>query len=177
MKKFAVKILGFLLLWVVLIGIIEVLISINREDFFTEKSLSEIYDQEHKEYKWINKLPNDSIVLISGASTVKYGLSCTQLNELSKNKYAHINIGWNARDAVSTYYILKNLDLTKVKKVYFGLDDLPFGRRYYLVRNKCLYMDLNYVQTLKYQLFLDHSIHQKRTKSFLLHNSLEFPMF
>lgn len=169
MKKFAVKIFRFFFLWVILIVIIEILISIIKDDFFSEESLSEIYNQEHNEYKWINKLSNDSIVLIAGASTVKYGLSCTQLNELSNNKYAHINIGWDARDAVSTYYILKKLDLTKVKKVHFGLDDLPFGRRYYLVRNKCLYMDLNYIQTLKYQLFLDHSIHQKRAKTLLYH--------
>ena len=83
-------------------------------------------------FNFQNQIKLDSIKILSGSSSVKYGLSCTVLNGLAQEKYKYVNIAYDARDPIVTYFILKNIDLKNVSTIYFGLDPWIYTKRYYI---------------------------------------------
>lgn len=131
----------------------------------SEKNLEKIFTKEFSECFWINTLNKDSIIVLSGSSSVKYSLSCSLLNELSSHKYQFVNIAEDARDPMVTYFILKNLNLKKISAVYFGMDPWIYTKRYYKHRNNYLYSDFSFAESINYQKEQDNSTLLKRYKS------------
>ncbi|SEH05330.1 hypothetical protein [Candidatus Venteria ishoeyi] len=138
-----------------------------KEELLSEQNLESIFKQDAKNYAWVNNVNSDSLKILSGSSSVRYGLSCTILNDLSSNKYNYVNISMNARDPIQTYFILKNLDLKNVSAIYFGLDPWIYTKRYYMFRNKYLYLDFSFMQILKFSKEHDKSAFLKRYKSLI----------
>lgn len=167
MKKFGINILIFFGLPLLLFGLLEIYISNFKEKIFSEPNLKYIYMHKVENYAWVKGLNSDSLIILSGSSSIRYGLSCTVLNELSSNTYNYVNIAMDARDPIETYFILKNIDLKQVSAIYFGLDPWIYAKRYYKHRNKYMYLDFNFMQTWRYSKEHDNSALLKRYKSFL----------
>lgn len=175
MKKFGFRLLIFFGIPLLFFGLLEIVICQFKEELLSEQNLENIYKQDAENYAWVNNLNSDSLKILSGSSSVRYGLSCTILNDLSLNKYSYVNIAMDARDPIQTYFILKNLDLENVSTIYFGLDPWIYTKRYYKYRNKYLYLDFSFTQILKYSKEHDKSAFLKRyislISSILPHNS------
>lgn len=167
MKKFGRKLLFFFLIPVLLIFSIELYIHSFKNQIFSEKNLSNNYVEENNNYAWINHFTSDSLIILSGSSSVRYGLSCSILDQLSENKYKYVNIAMDARDPIQTYFILKNIDLKKVSKVFLGLDPWIYTKRYYKYRVNYLYLDFGFFQTIHFAIEHDKSAFLKRYKGFL----------
>lgn len=133
---------------------------------FEEIALEQSYLKDADNYKWIELLDNDSVNILAGSSSVRYGLSCKELNSLSINNSIYANLAMDARDPIQTYFILKNLKLGSIRKIYFGLDPWIYAKRYYKHRNNYLYLDFNILECLQYFKEHDKSIFKKRYKAF-----------
>jgi hypothetical protein len=145
---------------------VELTIYLIKEKIFSEDKLESIYKVEINDYAWINTLKCDSLVVLAGSSSVRYGLSCTELNNLSSNSYKYANIANDARDPIQTYFIIKNLDFSNISAIYFGLDPWIYAKRYYMHRNKYMYLDFSFKETLNFSQEHDKSALLKRYKSF-----------
>ena len=167
MKKFGFRVLLFFGAPLLFIGSLEIFIYQFKEELLLEPQLEHIYKQEARNYSWVNNINSDSLKILSGSSSVRYGLSCTILNGLSSNKYNYVNIAMDARDPIQTYFILKNLKLKNVSEIYFGLDPWIYTKRYYMYRNSYLYLDFNFTQILKFANEHDQSAFLKRYKSLI----------
>lgn len=169
MKKFIYKIIGFILIPVAILLILELIIFYLKPYFFSETILDNIYCNKSGNYEWINEIKSDSLIILSASSSVRYGLSCKILNDLSEQKYAFVNLAMDARDPIETYFILKHLNLKKIKKIYFSLDPWIYTKRYYMHRNNYFYLDFSFIEILKYSYEHDKSSFMKRYKSFALY--------
>jgi len=146
--------------------IIETYILMFKNQIFTEEKLEQNHLKISNFFAWINLLESDSLSVISGSSTARYGLSCTELNRVSGKDSSYISIALDARDPIETYFILKNLNLNKIKNVYFGLDPWIYSKRYYKYRNIYLYLDFNLIECLFYYKEHDKSVLKKRYEAF-----------
>ena len=143
------------------------MIVIYHNQLFSEQRLEKLFLNEMADCNWISSLKTDSIVVLSGSSTVKYSLSCSQLNQLSKDSVNYINIAKDARDPIATYFILKNLDPKKISAVYFGMDPWIYAKQYYKHRNSYYYLDLTIFQTIIFPFQHDKSAFLQRYKVLL----------
>ena len=166
MRKFCINSIYFLTVPLLFWGLVEISIYTLKARLFSENNLESICKAEANDYGWIKSLKSDSIIVLAGSSSVKYGLSCKILNEVSSDNYKYVNIAMDARDPIQTYFIIKNLDLKKVSSVYLGLDPWIFTKRYYMNRNSYLYLDFNFIEFLNFTNEHDKSSFLKRYKGF-----------
>ena len=167
MKKFLLQFFYFSLVPVFLILVIEIFITCYHDLLFSEQRLEKLYKNDIVDYEWIPLLNNDSIHLLAGSSSVKYGLSCSQLNELNPDRSCYVNMAYDARDPIATYFILKNLDSKKISSVYMGLDPWIYAKQYYKHRNSYYYLDLNIFQTILFTFQHDKTAFLQRYKVLL----------
>ena len=167
MKKFLLQFFYFSLVPVFLILVIEIFITCYHDLLFSEQRLEKLFKNDIVDYEWIPLLNNDSIHLLAGSSSVKYGLSCSQLNELNPDRSCYVNMAYDARDPIATYFILKNLDSKKISSVYLGLDPWIFAKQYYKHRNSYYYLDLNIFQTILFTFQHDKTAFLQRYKVLL----------
>jgi hypothetical protein len=173
MRKFLAKVLYYFLPFILLILSIELFISFNKKVFFKENQLEKIYHGSANDFAWINSVRGDSLVFLCGSSSVKYGLSCSILNELAGGKENFVNLAMNARSPLQTYFILKELDLSRAKAVYFGLDPWIYTKRYYKHQMIYLYADFSFTEALEYSKTQDKSCFIKRYSAWTKLFSLE----
>ncbi|MDP1844478.1 MAG: hypothetical protein Q8K64_13755 [Sediminibacterium sp.] len=130
-----------------LIGLIILIFTFFSKTKLSESDLSHAYATEINSYGWVTNV--DKIAgFILGSSTLRYGISA---NRLSKNDSVWINFSMDARDPVVLYYLLKKYyTLKKPKIILVGLDPWIYAKKYYLYRNKIMYLDLNEYQMLNY---------------------------
>ena len=154
MNRFIKKLLILIIVPILPIILLELLISNQRQAIFEEIAFEKNYSQDAASYKWIEILDNDSINILAGSSSVRYGLSCKELNKLSTDNSIYVNIAMDARDPIQTYFILKNLKLGSIRNIYFGLDPWIYTKKYYKYRNRYLYLDFTILEFLQY--FQEH---------------------
>lgn len=162
MKTYLGNLIIFFLIPIFFFIIVEGLIYVSRNEIFTEQIIEKAYLNVGNEFLWINKLNNSPQVILAGSSTVRYGLSCGQLNKLSNDSLSFVNISYDARDPIETYFILKQLDLKRVKMFCYGLDPWIFAKAWYRHRNSFLSLDLNTLNTLKFSIEYDNRLFLKR---------------
>ncbi len=167
MTRFLLKILHFTLFPLVLLILVEVFISFRKEHIFSEKNMEYFLMGEQEDYSWIEALDADSIQVLAGSSTVKYGLSCSALNKASNGKYTFVNIALDGRDPIQNYLIMKSLKSDKVTSVYFALDPWIYARSFYIYRSSYMYLDFSFLQTLRFSFEYDKSAFLKRYKNFV----------
>jgi hypothetical protein len=148
----------FLLIPVIIISGFEIYIYYIKSELLSNNNLRNTFKEEVDQYAWINELKSNNISILAGSSSVKYSLSCRQLGQLSDNKIQFANISQNARDPLVTYFILKKMNLKKVKSIYFGLDPWIFTKSYYRHRNHLLYLDLNFYQAVRLNSELNNNV-------------------
>lgn len=146
--------------------LLEVSIYGLKNEIFSEDKLGNVFINAGGNYKWLSKVNHNSKVLLMGSSSVRYGLSCSLLDSLSKDSLSFINLGMDARDPIESYFILKQIDLKNVKAVYFGLDPWIYTKNYYLYRNNYLYLDINFFQGVYFMMENDRNFYIKKYKSF-----------
>jgi len=144
----------------------EITIFLFKKDIFSEKTMEKNYTDIVNDYKWVNKIQSHNKIFLAGASSVKYGLSCTQLNKLSNDTLSFVNLAMSAAVPIEMYFILKHLDLTGVKAVYYGLDPWIFSKFYYRNKSDHLFMDLNLLQSIRLSLKVDKPIFLRRYFAF-----------
>lgn len=149
MKQFIHTLLRFSILPVLVLLLLEALIALQKKQLFSEQKLDKVFAGSAAPYNWVHTIKKDKVLLL-GSSSVKYGLSCEVLNKLDADSVAYINLAEEARDPVETYFILKQLDLHRVKAVYFAIDPWIFTRNYYRSRNPYLYLDMEPGTAIKY---------------------------
>lgn len=162
MRRFLFKIFYFILLPAIILFILEISILVMKPNLLSESSLDNIFGYSYYDYQWISNLKNDSLIFLAGSSSVKCGLSCSILNRLSEQKWGYVNIARLAGDPIETYFILKHLNLSKVRKIYFGLDPWIYTKTYYEHRIKYLYLDFSFIEALKYNFQHDNRCMLKR---------------
>lgn len=165
MKQFVIRVSIFLAIPLILYSLIEIAINKFKKNIFSEQSLETLFNQEANNYAWANNLKSDNLIVLSGSSSVRYGLSCSKLNDLSSNNY--INIAMDAGDPIRTYFILKKLNLKNISHVYFGLDPWIYTKRYYMHRKNHMYLDFNPLEIIKFSQEHDKSALFKRYKSLI----------
>lgn len=154
MKFFIKKTLIFIIVTVFPFIIVEIIFITQKNNFLDEKNLENYYFQEANLYKWVEILENDTIFLLSGSSSTKYGLSCKELNKLDSGQKIFASIAGDARGPIETYFILKYLNLSHVKKIYFSLDPWIYTKSFYKSQKNILYLDFNFLECCQY--FLEH---------------------
>lgn len=165
MEKFLRKMFVFILIPLFTIGILEIAIYFINDKIFKENSLDDLFYDESSQYSWINTMEADSIIVLAGSSSVRYGLSCNELNAHSDNQFKFVNVAMDARDPIASYFIVKNMNLKKVSAIYFGLDPWIYTKRYYKYRNKYMYLDFKFWDILLFSIEHDKSALLKRYKS------------
>lgn len=166
MKKFILKIIKFFLLLIALLAITETLLFIGKSKLMSEKNLEKVYNSQY-EYSWVNLVEGDSLIVLAGSSSVKFGLSCTELDNLSDKRYKFVNIAMNGRDPIETYFILKNMNPERISTVYFGLDPWIYTKSYYRHRDSYMYLEFSFLDALNYYFDYDKSIFAKRYKKLI----------
>ncbi len=151
MNRYIINILFFSIIPLILIGLVEIGMSCLKGDVLSEKNLENMCSYESSQYNWVNTINSDSIIIVAGSSTVRYGLSCSILNELSSAYQKYVNIAMDARDPIQTYFIIKKIDLSKVSEIYFALDPWIYAKSYYKYRNHYLYLDFSLKEILSYK--------------------------
>ena len=168
MKSFLIKLFLFISIPFSLILIFESLIWINKTDIFSEQKMSPIFLNKYAQSDWLNNLKNDKPkILLGGNSTVRYGLNCRLLNSLNKDSLSFINIGFDARDPIETYFILKHFNLKNVKTFYYGIDPIDYTKAFYKNRPYNYYLDLNISSCINYFSEHDNLILIRRYKMLL----------
>lgn len=166
MKQFVHTLLRFSIVPVLVLLLLETVIALQKKKLFTEQRLDKVFAGSAAPYNWVQKIKKDKVLLL-GSSSVKYGLSCDALNKLAGDSLAFINLADEARDPVETYFILKQLDLSGVKAVYFAMDPWIFARNYYRNRNPYLYLDMDLRTAIKYSRQYDVRLFPNRYRSLL----------
>jgi hypothetical protein len=166
MRKFFVNLFYFSIVPLFIFGSIEICICTLKTRLFSENNLEKIYKNDAYDYDWIKSLKGDSLTVLAGSSSVRYGLSCKILNEMSPNNNKYVNIAMDARDPIQTYFIIKNLGIKNISAIYFGLDPWIYAKRYYMHRNSYLYLDFSFFEFLNFSKEHDKSSFIKRYKSF-----------
>ena len=106
MRKFLKKIAFFISIPILIVLILEMLILVLHKSIFSEESLNKRFTNQITNYEWINTINSDSLIVLSGSSSVRYGLSCSFLDSIDSNKNKYVNIAMDARDPIVTYFIL-----------------------------------------------------------------------
>jgi len=166
MKFFLFKIISFLFTIIILVIPFEIAIFFSKDFLFSENNLNEIFSTDANNYYWLNNIQADSLIILGGSSTVRNGLSCNVLNEITSNNFKHANIAYNARDPIQTYFIIKNLNI-KIHTIFFALDQWIFSKRYYKHRNSYMYLDFNLFEIILYSIEHDNRAFLKRYFNFL----------
>jgi hypothetical protein len=162
MQKFLVKILKFVLLPFLIVVLSDLYISTFKNNIFYGDKFQFVFDKTIHKYKWVNALPKKNTILLGGNSMVRFGLNPRILNKLTNDTISYANIGFDARDPIETYYILKNLNLKNVSQFYFGIDPFVFTKVFYKNRYPYYYMDMNFIECLNYFRFHDNEIFFKK---------------
>jgi len=162
MRKFLYGLLYFSLPLLAALLLLETGIGLGKKSLFSERKLEKVFRNSGNAYNWVSSVTHPRQVLLLGSSTVKYGLSCTLLNEHSRDSLAFINLAADARDPLETYFILRQTDLTRVKAVYYGIDPWIFAKTYYKNRNGYLYLDMDPLTAARYGLRQDPRVLPKR---------------
>ena len=136
MRKFSFNLFYFSIIPFLIFGVIEICIYQLRLRLFSEKKLESIYSGKTNAYEWIKSIKSDSIIFLAGSSSVKYGLSCKILNNMSTENCKYVNIASDARDPLETYFLIKKLNLNNVSEIYFGLDPWIYTKSYYFYRDR-----------------------------------------
>ncbi len=158
-----------------LFGILcELNISLFKDDIFHESELAEIFYPLSSRYKWVDKFDTEEKVYLTGSSSIKYGLSCNALHELSDKKFVFLNLADDARGAIETYFILKNIDLKEVKHIYLGVEPWFFSKRYYYHRDIYFYLNFNFWEAFTFFIMQDKFIFMRRYIAFARYL---FPLF
>ena len=139
MRKFFVNLFYFSIVPLFIFGSIEICICTLKTRLFSENNLEKIYKNDAYDYDWIKSLKGDSLTVLAGSSSVKYGLSCKILNEMSPNNNKYVNIAMAARDVIPRYFMIKNLGIKNISAIYFGLEPEIDANKSYLHRNRDLY--------------------------------------
>lgn len=182
MRRFILNSVKFLTFPVLLIASLELYIHFNKNELLSEESIEKTYNSEIANYAWTSRL--DSLNILSGSSSVRYGLSCSILNNYKSGNF--VNLAMDAGDPIRTYFLLKNLRLDNVQAVYFGLDPWIYTKRYYKHRRSIMYLDFSILEAYNYSVEHDRTTFIKRYKVLLesiFHlnklasatNNLEFP--
>ena len=166
-RKFLYGLLRFSLLPLAILLLLEIWIDVGRKSLFSEKKLERVFRHSGNDYQWVSQVKHPHKVLLLGSSSVKFGLSCNRLNELSHDSLAFINLAEDARDPIETYFILKQIGLTNVKAVYLGIDPWIFVKTYYKNRNSYLYLDMDPLMAVRYSLDQDPRLFPGRYKSLI----------
>lgn len=166
MKKFLHTILRFSLLPVALLLLLEIIIGTGRHKLLSEQKLEKVFLHSGDSYQWISAIHHPAKILLLGSSTVKYGLSCQKLNELSHDSLSFVNLAANARDPVESYFILKQLDLSGVTAVYMGIDPWIYTKAYYKSRDPYMYLDMDFITAARYGISQDPKAFARRYKAF-----------
>jgi len=166
MKKFLCKIFKLLSIIALIIFLLEITIFLCKEEIFSEKKMENNYTDIVNDYQWVNKIQSRSKIFLAGSSSVKYSLSCTQLNKLSNDTLSFINLARPAGDPIEMYFLLKKFDLTGVKTVYYGLDPMIFSKFYYRLKRSHLYLDMTLLQAIRLSIDLEQPIFRRRYSAF-----------
>lgn len=166
-KRFLNTILRFSLLPAITLLLMEISIGMNRKKLLSEQKMEKAFRHSGDEYQWLSQVRHPRKVLLMGSSSVKYGLSCTKLNELSHDTLAFFNLAANARDPIETYFILKHIDLTGVKTVCMGIDPWIYAKAYYKSRSAYMYLDMDVKMAVRYSLNTDPRTFPIRYKALL----------
>ena len=150
MKSFLIKLIKFISLPLAFVLLSEFIIWIYKTDIYSEKKIDKIFSMTYANYHWLNNIPQKPTVLFCGNSAVRHGLNCQLLNELSKDSLSFINIGYDARDPIETYFMLKHFDLKNIKSIYFGIDPIEYTKGFYKNRSYYYYLDLNLPSCINY---------------------------
>ena len=167
-RKFLYGLLRFSLLPLSILLLLEIWIGAGKKSLFTEKKLGKVFGHSGEPYQWLSQVKHSHKVLLLGSSSVKYGLSCTQLNALSHDSLAFISLAKDARDPIETYFILQQLNLANVKAVYMGIDPWMFVKTYYKNRKSYLYLDMDPLMAARYSLEQDPRLFPGRYKSLII---------
>lgn len=166
MKQFLAQLGGFLLIPLALLLILEVLTQIVQPQLLSEEGLERVFSGVGNNYQWVNQVDEEPQAWLIGSSSVKYGMSCRILNEeVEGQKLTFLNLAQDARGPLQSYYILKQMDMTKVKALYFGVDTWIFTRRYYINRDKYLYLDIPFSDAHSFSIEHDPNFFLKRYAS------------
>ena len=150
MKLFLKKVLKFISIPLVIILVCESCIIIFKNDIFSDNKFEKVFDKPIHLNKWVNCLPKKNTVLIGGNSTVRFGFNPKLLNQLAHDTISFVNIGFDARDPIESYFILKNLDLSMVSRLYFAIDPIIYTRTFYKNRFHYYYMDYSFMECVNY---------------------------
>lgn len=165
MRRFLYRCLFFCLPLLLTLLALELLIGNQNAKFFSEKKMASVFQNSGRAYEWVNKIRHPRKIFLLGSSSVKYGLSSGQLNQLSQDSLSFINLAADARDPIETFFILQQLDLTNVKAMYMGIDPWIFTRHYYRNRHQYLLLDLSFAKALQYSRDYDLRLFAKRYKA------------
>lgn len=166
MSLFSRKLIQFFLIPILFLLFIESYICLSKQTIFSDKKMESIFANVVDNYQWVNDIEHNKVFLL-GSSSVRYALSCSKLNELSKDSLAFINLAMDARDPIETYFLLTKLDLNGVRAVYYGLDPWIFAKNYYKYRNAHLYLDMNFATAFIYNVAQDKTALKKRFKALI----------
>ena len=150
MKLFLKKVFKFMSIPLIIIVVCESCIIIFKNDIFSDKKFEKVFDEPIHLNKWVNGLTKKHTVLIGGNSTVRFGFNPNLLNQLAQGTISFVNIGFDARDPIASYFILKNLDLSNVQQLYFGIDPINYTRAYFKNYLHYYYMDYNFLECVNY---------------------------
>lgn len=164
MRKFLYRLLVFSLLPLLSLLVLELWIHAKQKQLFQEEKLEQVFRQKGNAYQWVNSVKDPKKVFLLGSSSIKYGLSCRELNRLGADSLSFINLAADARDPIETYFILKQLDLSAVKAMYMGIDPWIYTRNYYRNRHQHLLLDLPFAKALRYSKDYDLRLFAKRYK-------------
>lgn len=167
MRKFLYRLLVFSLLPLLTLLVLELWIHTKHKQLFQEEKLEQAFRNKAGAYQWVNSIKHPKKVFLLGSSSIKYGLSCRELNRLTADSLSFINLAADARDPIETYFILKQLDLSSVKAMYMGIDPWIYTRNYYRNRHQYLLLDLPFAKAVRYSKDYDLRLLAKRYKALL----------
>jgi hypothetical protein len=166
MWKFIRRLFVFALIPTIFIILMEITIYVLKDDIFSEGNMGKNYINIGNKYQWVNKIKQGRKIFLAGSSSVRYGLSCSQLNKLSNDTLSYVNLAMSAGDPIEMYFLLKQLDLTGVKTVYLGLDPWIYSKFFYRFKRSYLFLDINFLQALRLSIKMDKPIFLDRYFAF-----------
>ena len=164
MQSFLIKLFKFISIPLAFVLMCESFIWVFKNDIYAEKKIDKIFTLTYANYEWLNKIPQKPTILFCGNSAVRHGLNCRLLNKLAKDSLSFINIGYDARDPIETYFMLKHFDLKNIKSIYFGVDPMEYTKGFYKNRSYYYYLDLNFSSCINYFRKDDNMVFFRRYK-------------
>lgn len=90
MRRFIYKILVFSLIPLIPFLLIEFGIEAFKKSLFEEITLEKRYKEDANQYAWLEKLDDKPINIVAGSSSVRYDLTCRELNKLNPDTSIYI---------------------------------------------------------------------------------------